>query len=151
MKIVLPEWLNACEREQRWVDEKSFSLVPTGSVDSLAECLDQALGDDTPENAQLFSGCNFLLVGFSSEETVQLGKLIRRGLGYIHWEFEDRVSHVVCKDFVVEKKALRYVGPMKRVDSSATIYQTECYFYRFSETFSSLEVSRTEKLYLLPG
>jgi len=129
IQIVRPSWLDACaradrqtrvaEREHYWephqegeekrneagnkegANENTTAQLPSVSLqDTIAEQL------SCPENCRiknctLFSSCKLHLVGFEdgSETHIQLGRLIRRGLGTIFWEFNvDSVSHVIVND-----------------------------------------------------
>jgi hypothetical protein len=101
----------------RWVDEKPFSLLSVHAEEPIRPALMDAIQERLSENDSLlqgknfwiFSGCQFCLLGFSSDEAIELGRLIRRGLGTIHWQLQEGVSHVIVKDHQVDAEAMRYV------------------------------------------
>jgi hypothetical protein len=114
--IVQSAWLDACAKQMRWVDEKPFSLLPVHAEEPIRPALMDAIQERLSENDPLlqiknciFSGCQFCLLGFSSDEVIELGRLIRRGLGTIHWQLQEGVSHVIFKDHQVDAEAMRYV------------------------------------------
>ena len=108
--IVQPGWLESCSQKGLWVNEEPFSLrqntAPLPTL-SLEHALEQKLVGGVHENFYLFSGCCFVLLGFSDEENLQLGKLIRRGQGMIYWQMQEGVSHVIVKDNSVEQESIR--------------------------------------------
>jgi hypothetical protein len=58
-----------------------------------------ASGIDCP--SALFSAWHFYFAGFSDDDRSlrnQLGNLLRRGLGTIHWDFHEGITHVIVRD-----------------------------------------------------
>jgi hypothetical protein len=125
MHIVQPSWLDACENTSSRVNEshhllskanlfmhplsstiandRTTSIISYSSKsveDQIQEQLDYFARDDSV----LFSNCHFYLLGLDDnsndsqqQQQQQLGRLIRRGMGIIHWEFETQVTHVVVQ------------------------------------------------------
>jgi hypothetical protein len=102
VKIVRPTWLDACEKAGQLVDEKEHALVKENDetiTDSsrslnLLELVNAQL-QHTRDGSVLFSACQFYLVDFEDQ---QLSRLIRRGLGTIHWDLNEAVTHVIVND-----------------------------------------------------
>ena len=124
MLIVLPTWLDACETSDSRADEShhlleavassvlpSTSSQPTKtygnssfyqlepyplSAASFRDRLCEQLERNQRDDSVLFSECHFHLVGFDENDHL-LAKLIRRGMGIIHWELTPQVTHVLVK------------------------------------------------------
>lgn len=112
IQIVCPDWLHACAKQKAWVPEDSYSLrqkVNPACTLSLEDAIDQELASEVPENFYLFSDCTFLLLGFTTDETVKIGKLIRRGQGITFWKLQEGITHIVVKDDQLEQDMIRYV------------------------------------------
>jgi hypothetical protein len=68
---------------------------------SLVASLAEMLRHEISCPSILFSAGHFYLAGFTENDRSlrnQLGKLLRRGLGTIYWDFHDGISHVIVKD-----------------------------------------------------
>ena len=75
----------------------SDPLVPRNlSAASFRDLLCEQLDRNQHDDSVLFSECQFYLVGFDENDHL-LERLIRRGMGIIHWDFTSQVTHVVVK------------------------------------------------------
>lgn len=122
--IVRPSWLEACQAAGQHVTEMEHlldsveaSILPAVSrkirsnhdpyqishsqsdIEDSTGVIQQLLEDSKHrDDSLLFSECRFYLVGFENDsESLLFGKLIRRGMGFVHWDFQSRVTHVVVK------------------------------------------------------
>jgi twin BRCT domain len=110
LHVVKPSWLEACHAQTRRVSEDDHSWKEekkekkknkeTKRQDrpSLLACLEKSVVDEEPNS--LFSGCQFLLVGFdnNTQERVQLSRILRNGMGTIFWEYQEHITHVIVHD-----------------------------------------------------
>ena len=100
-----------------------------GDDGSLLSHVERLLAKSKRTKSILFSACHFHLVGFDDDQrfgksgkqnknftqdecgerfVLLLGRLIRRGLGTIHYDFHDGITHVLVNDHAGEH--LRYVA-----------------------------------------
>jgi hypothetical protein len=118
MLIVNSKWLEDCLLLRRRVDEQLHGVDDaspnerkegTGRQESsgiesrasLLMSLTEMLQREISSPSTLFSAGHFCFAGFTENDRTlrnQLGKLLRRGLGTIHWDYHDVVTHVIMKD-----------------------------------------------------
>jgi hypothetical protein len=111
IRIVQPAWLESCFGNRALIDELKYSLdlpvnmttkeVVVSTSDSLPEALDRLLsGSLNNFPSDIFLGSLFYLLDFQehSELLLKVGRIIRRGMGTVCWEFNDSVSHVIVND-----------------------------------------------------
>lgn len=104
--VVKLRWLEDCLRLHSRVDERryGFETIESNGFDAVVsfhESLELALGAELSTPTALFSSGNFYMVGFSGKDQSvrnQLGKLLRRGMGTIYWDYHDGISHVIVND-----------------------------------------------------
>lgn len=119
LKIVKPDWLDACAQKQKWVSTEEFLLMlasdePGVAVDkeennmdqlpALLPKLDEQLAAENDQNWEIFGDCNVFLVGMDDQKDVKakLAKLLRRGMATIHWNLEEDITHVIVADGLEE-------------------------------------------------
>lgn len=112
MHIVSPQWIEDCQTFMARICEREYllsllSALPHSKQDrprkrSVSEILQDIHNQDDPsytDNCSLFSKCHFYLLGKNENnchDSLLLSKLIRRGLGTIHWNCLDiELTHVV--------------------------------------------------------
>lgn len=151
--IVRPSWLDDCLRRRERVDEGAHAFaVPVGgehrarhptlqyqtdeaSHYALGEQLDRLLSSSCDQISDLFSGCHIHLVGFDTDHDrpliLKIGKLIRRGMGTIYWDFqEDTITHVIVN--VGASTLILYASVVFCASCSLLLALTHSLTYTFS-------------------
>ena len=96
--IVTPSWLEACEATRTRADERDHAV---GRYTTLVRRISRLLQGFTSTNHRfLFEYHQFYLLGFDEDPELKmaLGKLIRRGMGTIHWELSPDVTVLILND-----------------------------------------------------
>lgn len=121
IELVQGSWLESCEKTLKRVEEgphrfdnklvaKKITTSESLPTVSLVDSLNEQIEPGTTPHVEIFATCNFFLVGFDEEVdpvNLSLGRLIRRGLGTIFWEFHEGITHVIVNDHASE--AIEYV------------------------------------------
>jgi len=116
IQIVKGSWLESCEESLKRVKEgphrfdnklvaNTNTTCESAPIVSLIDSLNEQLEPGTSRAGDIFATCNFFLVGFDEEAdpvNLTLGRLIRRGLGTIFWEFHEGITHVIVHDHASE-------------------------------------------------
>jgi hypothetical protein len=128
IRIVQPAWLESCFGNRALIDELKYSLdlpvnmttkeVVVSTSDSLPEALDRLLsGSLNNFPSDIFLGSLFYLLDFQehSELLFKVGRIVRRGMGTVSWEFNDSISHVIVNDSCDD--SFRYVFTVRMIVS----------------------------------
>ncbi|GKY98617.1 hypothetical protein MPSEU_000818400 [Mayamaea pseudoterrestris] len=119
IQIVHPSWLDECDATNARVNETAHLLdfphansihfsanftTTRPSASNTTNFMYAQIEKQLEKNAQrhnlsLFSKCRFYLLGFDngSKHHQLLGRLIRRGMGLIHWELDAQVTHILVQ------------------------------------------------------
>ena len=117
LRIVKPEWLDACARKQKWISTKDFRMdAPRDDenehgvanvVEPILPKIEQQLLAER-DDSQLFLDCHVFLVGFDVDEDepqvkAKLSRLLRRAMGTIHWTVNETLTHIIIADGLEEQ------------------------------------------------